>query len=75
MTFCVSFVDLVVVVVRGIQTDQKVHGSVHEFYSLKDSQINKVHTSSHEITIKPYKSSNYENIDKTTITDSLNTEL
>ena len=24
--------------------------SVHEFYSLKDSQINKVHTSSHEIT-------------------------
>ena len=49
--------------------------SVHEFYSLKDSQINKVHTSSHEITIKPYKSSNYENIDKTTTSDSLNNEL
>ena len=48
--------------------------SVHEFYSLKDSQINKVHTSSHEITIKPYKSSNYENIDKTTTSDSLNND-
>ena len=67
MTFCVSFVDLVVVVVKS--------ESVHEFYSLKDSQFDKVHTSSHETTIIPYKSSNYGNIDKTTTTDSLNNEL
>ena len=45
------------------------NGSVHEFYSLKASQISKVHASSHEITNEPYMSSNYENTDKTMTTD------
>ena len=42
---------------------------------LKDSQINKVHTSSREITSEPYMSSNYKNNVKTTTTDLLNNKL
>ena len=42
---------------------------------LKDSQINKVHTSSREITSEPYMSSNYKNSVKTTTTDLLNNKL
>ena len=34
--------------------------SAHEAYSLKASQMCKVHTSSHEITNEPYLGSNYE---------------
>ena len=33
---------------------------VHELSSLKDSQMHKVHTGSHEITNDPYVSSNFE---------------
>ena len=67
--------DLLCQFCRSRGRGSKVHESVHEFYSLKDSQFDKVHTSSHETTIIPYKSSNYGNIDKTTTTDSLNNEL
>ena len=42
---------------------------------LKDSQISKVLNSSHEITNGSCMSSNYENIVKTTTTDSLNNNL
>ena len=42
---------------------------------LKDSQTNKVHTSSREITSEPYMSSNYKNSVKTTTTDLLNNKL
>ena len=45
------------------------NGPVHEFYSLKASQMWKVLTSSHEITNEPYVSSNYENTAKTVIAD------
>ena len=38
---------------------------------VKDSQISKVHTSSHEITIGPYMGSNYVNIVKTMTIDLL----
>ena len=38
---------------------------------VKDGQISKVHTSSHEITIGPYMGSNYENIVKTMTIDLL----
>ena len=41
------------------------NGLVHELYSLKVSQICKVHTSSHERTNEPYVTSNYENTGKT----------
>ena len=45
------------------------NGPVHELYSLKASQMCKVHTSSHEITNEPYVSSNYENTGKTVTVD------
>ena len=41
------------------------NGLVDELYSLKASQMCKVHTGSHEITNEPYVSSNYENSGKT----------
>ena len=42
---------------------------VHELYSLKASQICKVHTNSYEITNEPYVSSYYVNIGKTVTAD------
>ena len=45
------------------------NGPVHELYSLKASQMCKVHISSHEITNEPYVSSNYENTGKTVTAD------
>ena len=42
---------------------------------VKDSQISKVHTSSHEITIGLYMGSNYENIVKTMTIDLLKNML
>ena len=45
------------------------NGLVNELYSLKASQMCKVHTSSHEITNKPYVSSNFENTGKTVTAD------
>ena len=45
------------------------NGPVHELYSLKASRMCKVHTSSHEITNKPYVSSNCENTGKTVTAD------
>ena len=42
---------------------------------LKDSQINKVYTSSRGITSEPYTSSNYENVVQTLTTDLLNNKL
>ena len=38
---------------------------------MKDGQVSKVHTSSHEITIGPYMGSNYVNIVKTMTIDLL----
>ena len=45
------------------------NGPVHELYSLKASQMCKVHISSHEITNEPYVSSNDENTGKTVTAD------
>ena len=47
------------------------NGPAHEFYSLKASQMCKVHTSSHEIKYEPYVtvSSKYENTTKTVTAD------
>ena len=59
--------------IRGRPTPKEVerfrNGSIHEFYSLKASQISKVHTRSYEITNEPYMNSTYENTDKTMTAD------
>ena len=45
------------------------NGPVHELFSLKASQMCKVHTSSQLITKEPFVSSNFENTSKTVTTD------
>ena len=50
------------------------NGPVHELYSLKASRMCKVHTSSHEITNKPYVSSNCENTGRTGFTTNYDAE-
>lgn len=67
----ISHTDVLVVCGGPTLTDVERfrNGPVHEPYSLKASQMCKVHTSSHEITDEPYVSSNYDNSGKTGTAD------